>query len=426
MDVGVTDPRQAEQIVERLENALGDSAFPSTYRRWGAQLLSNLRRPVDVAVIGAPGSGKTSLINMMLGRHDIPALPGFDLVEVAYGPSLSIKLEFEDGTMRRVDGPAVDPSLCEGAIRASVELSDPALLQQSFTELCLPEAPGHRESILRLACQNSAILVFCSENFGEPEQALWAKVPDEIKDRSFLVLTKADRLLMKGRLAQRISELEDTVTEGFFGLYPVATLQGIAARVKGRTTQMDLWETSGGREFCTSLERLIRLGRAEDLDNAQMLLGRVAGPTSRADGESMGRTAPQNPKAGPAERQASATGSSATEAGKTLAGSDSHVLKNQLDQLQRCADEMLELFGETGGTDPARIIEQCVEAMESLSDSMMAAGVDTPEIRKVRDDAQEGQDILLLLRLEGDENAAADAVALMTQLKKEIFERLND
>lgn len=426
MDVGVTDPRQAEQVLERLEHALEQSAFPSTYRKWGSQLLSSLRRPIDVAVVGAPNSGKTSLVNMMLGRDDIPVLPGLDLVEFAYGPSPSITLEFPDGTTRRLDGPIGGRTSCAGAIRACFELDEPSLRHRTFTEIRLPEAAGHRESMLRLACQKSAILVFCSEDFGEPEQALWATVPDEIKDRSFLVLTKADRLLMKGRLAQRISELEEVVAEGFFGLYPVATLQGIAARAKGGTTRSDLWDSCGGLEFCTSLDRLVQLGRAEDLDNARMLLGQVAGTSAREDGENRDREETRGPDVTPGRSQDSSARPSAREGDGESDRMEAELLRNELDQLQRCADQMLKAFEMSNGADPAEIIEQCVETMQSLSGRMSAADADTPALRTVKEDAQEGQDILLLLRLEGGEDAATDAIALMTQMKKEFFERLDD
>ena len=53
----------------QLEQALSQDGLPQEYFDWGNQLLRRLDKPVQVMVIGHPGSGKSAVIDMMLGQE---------------------------------------------------------------------------------------------------------------------------------------------------------------------------------------------------------------------------------------------------------------------------------------------------------------------------------------------------------------------
>ncbi len=413
----MTQLQENIDVADQLELALGGGRIPSKYHQWGAHLLTHLRRPIQIAFVGQPKSGKSSLISMMIGRQDIPTLGKIATVEIVHGPQKHISLEHADGSVEHHDWLPAEVPLSDNIVRARLELPEKALLNRSFTKLRLSGSPLRQENLLRHVAQSAAILVYCSEEFGESEQRIWANAPEEIKDHSFLALTMADRQIMKGRLNQRISQLESVVSEEFLGLYPIATLQAIAARSDSVTIRPDLWTSSGGKDFHDALEHQIDRGRMEDLDKAGMLLAQFAAdlPGQRPDQKFVAPRPEQN-QITAAEPQAAVSQVAEHEAAE--------VLKETLNMLQKCADDMLQDIPEMSEPNPSQIIEKCARIIGDLSDTLAHADCGDPVIKSIQEDAREGEEMMLLLQLEKGEDAASDAVVSLMQLKKEISKNL--
>ena len=89
-----------------------------------------------------------------------------------------------------------------------------------------------------------------------------------------------------------------------------------------------------------------------------------------------------------------------------------------LDRLEASAREMLTGMSGRESPDHSRVVEQCIAAVTELSETLASTDTDDPATEALLEDAREGEDMLLLLQLEKDENAAIDAVSLMLQLKK--------
>lgn len=414
--------QEANRVVDQLEVALQNGCVPAGFKKWGAQLLGHLRNPIKIAFVGLPGSGKSSLINMMLGRNIVPSLGSADIIEVSHGPRQQTTFEFADGTVTHHDGLVAEPASSKEAFRARLKLTEPTLQNQVYTEIRLTGPYDQQEYMLQYAVQSAAIFVWCTENFDEPEQRLWETVPEEIKDHSFLALTKADQKLMKGQLQQRISELETIVSEEFLGLYPVATLQGIAAREGGQSVQQDLWKSSGGQDLCESIERQVTVGRAEDLDKAAMLLGQLVSEQQDAEESATQDNTRDVAKSGRSEKNKKAE--EETGARDLWAKDTARHMESMLALLQNHADEMMEEVARSGTVDPSAVLDKCASAVSDLLDKLATAPEGDPVVENMREDARDGEEMLLLLQLEKGEEAATDAVSLMIQMKKEISEKM--
>ena len=186
---------------------------------------------------------------MILGKNLLHSLAGIDVTEITYGQRPKTIFVFPDGTLIHRDGLPGKESEVPGAVRALVELPEDVLKQQSFTEVSLSGSPQQQHQLFRQTVKLGQVTVWCSENFGPEEQAIWNTAPEATKDHGFLALTMADRLLMKNLLIPRIQDLGSVVSEEFLGLYPVATLQAIAARADKDCIQTDLWESSSGKDL---------------------------------------------------------------------------------------------------------------------------------------------------------------------------------
>ncbi|MEM8774651.1 MAG: hypothetical protein AAGF53_06430 [Pseudomonadota bacterium] len=400
------------QLSGKLEQAIHVGDLPQRYKSMGAQLLSQLKRPVQISFVGLPKSGKTSLIRMMMNDASIPAITDAHVVELVYGNERATRFEYSDGYIQHCEGLTSAPEAYNAELfRVVLEMPDAGLRLRSFTEVSLTGDADKVQSLLSYAAQYSTIVVWCAEVFGADEKAYWQSLPDHIKDHGFLALTMADRQIMKGSLEARIDELTDFVAEEFFGLYPVAALQAFAARSDADNTPSEQWARSGGEALYDAVERQVKLGRSEELDRARMLLRQVpeaacqlnAQPMSVCSENTVQETAPEKSSVGKAKP------SEITN----------QTLQAALREMKSSAEQMLEQSSGLEASDYADILQGCIDTVRDVSETLSEAAQD-PAIADLIQDAQEGEDMLLLLQLEHSEASATDAVALMLQLNKEI------
>ena len=396
---------QADQIALQLRDALDGGHLPAEGRAVGQKLMSQLSHPTRVAVIGLAGSGKTSLINMLLGARLMPDFAGLTAVELSHGPAARVQVTMADGSIRAGDGIAAQSLVPKGALRVAQELPDDRLKAWSFVEVGLPDNGAEQRQILDWMAKRSDIAIWCSQGFDDRERALWSKVPEHLKDHSFLALTGADRLYLKGELADRIARLQPVVADEFLGLYPIATLQATAAR--GAERNDGLWQSSGGKALFDGIRAQVEAARMADLDHAYLLLQRYKlAVAERAEATT---EAPVKAAAPPKDVP---VGNAAADA----------VIENALRLVQDCAEELLNAPEIGGGATADQILERCSQAARDLVRLLSEA--EGADLDPLREDALEGEQMLMLLRLERGETASSDALTVLLQLKKEMSARV--
>lgn len=404
----MTTAQTIDHLSRQLEDVLDLEEVSGRYKTLGAQLLSQLRKPIQISFVGLPGSGKTGLINMMLNGVSVPSFDGPEVVELVYGPESATCFVQDEDTVHREAGVVETAPDMDGPYRVRLEIPDERLLVQSFAEIRLPEVETKQQALLDYAARSSTILIWCSELFEEAEQAIWSDLPEHIKDHGFLALTMADRQMMKGRLTDRIAELEEFVSEEFFGLYPIATLQAISARSEPSAQKSDMWKLSGGEALYDAITRQVSLGRGEDVDRVKVLLEQLDVEPEQA----------AVPLAG--TPVAKSTPKPTDKAPPDAALNKRDALQKSLIRLTKGAEDMLQDVSALEGDDCNEVLESCLETVRDMSDMLSEAAGNDPSLTELLEEAQEGENMLLLFQLEKDEGAAADAVTLMLQLKKEI------
>lgn len=392
-----------EQIVGQLHSALESGHVPRRQKAFGEEILTHLTDAVRVVVLGRPGSGKTSLINMMLGGDVIQPPQGVPVVDVTYGASAQVTVTWADGTSETHAGHALADQV-QGAVRVTYALPIDSLKTLAFVEVTQPKDPAAQEALMQTALQEGQVFVWCSEGFDGAEQAIWDAVPDAIKDHSFLALTKADRHIMTGGLADRLAALEETAAEAFLGLHPVATLHALKARAGGEA-QQELWAASGGQDLVAAVEAQVRKGRAADLDQARVLLAQLGDVV-----EAAGVSVPSATTPAPTPR--------------TTALDSETALMDQLQaQLQTAAQEMLSDLDAGKIPNADGLLSRCADTVRALTSALDAEAGQDPAAADLLDDARDGEDTLMLLQVEQSPTAAEDGIILLLQLRKEIGAR---
>ena len=411
-------------VIERLGRVLDDGNLPPPYDRWGARLLAHLTKPVQIVVTGLEETGKSALIEMMVGRSVIGRELNIPLIEIAYGEIEQALIERPDGSVTVAAGCLKDHVCPEDAIRVRQELPDPRLMQQSYIEVSLHGTMPEKHAALNSAIERTDLMVWCSQKFTEEEQALWATVPDHIKDHSVFALTMADHQLMRGVLTENIARLEPIVAEEFLGLFPVATLQGVAAQTCADAINEDLWSSSGGKHLMELINRQVRQGRKADIDQARIFMDRLAArmpqiSTNTTDEPAIEICDAHCPGVVPAHTDGNVVETGTVESREAVA-----VLSEAVDLLQQHAVRMLEEMNNAEDVNADQILNGCSQAISSLSGLLETTGTGDPAAQAIQDDVQEGEEMLMLFQLERGEEAALDAVTLMLQIRKEMVDKL--
>lgn len=383
---------QRKQVIEDLQQALDGMHVGERQKTIGAQLINHLSDAVTIVVLGLPGSGKSSVINLILGEEAIREEFTADIVELKYGQPASRA------------GKNLKSALSE-ATQIEVSWPSDALKTYNFCEVKLPSDGHQLPTLFEYAIQNGQIFIWCSESFGPEEQAIWANAPDEVKDHSLLALTKADRQIMKGELAQRISELEDISTTEFVGLYPIAALHALKSQSAG-VDQPDLWEASGGKDLQEAVQAQVASGEAAELDRAAFLLAQLASESS---------VAAQEP---PLEVISSEqnTGTNFTP--------EAELLEQLQHRLSALAKELMAEVDQGKLPNSKAVFQQCSHALRDIVGALESKTTHNNDVAEILNDARDGEDMLMLLQVEEGATAAEDAIFLMIQLKKEIGSRV--
>lgn len=396
-------------VQQQLENALKTGHVPDEEIRRAAQLLKRLKSPVRVVLIGRQGSGKSRLINLLAGMTIVPDTADLPPLEVRYGTSARTDFLMADGSEQSLEGLHLDQLLPDETAIVRAVLPQPILKRLTLTEVCLEGTLSDQKTMAEWAMNRADIVLWCSQSFDATERALWASAGETLKGHSFLVLTKADQLQMKGVLAARIEQLENSVAEVFFRVVPVATIQAISANPPDGTRDEKIWAASGGKVLIEAILQLVSTGRRADADNAMIFLRRNA---QRIPPE----TQPLNTqKTAPLTRHIAVSADDAS--GETP---DTQVYRDALEFLQQRADQMLRALQANSHDNQSFVLDHCLETSNTLTEMIMETETSDTTLANIQDDTMECGDMIVLYQLENTDDAALDAVTLLLQLKKDM------
>ncbi|RAP42992.1 hypothetical protein BYZ73_02095 [Rhodovulum viride] len=369
-----------DDLIARIDAVLAAGTLPDPGRRQGMRLRQRLSQPVRVAVAGPAQTGKSSLIALLAG-WDADAGP------VANAP------------------PAGIPS-------------------DLFDRMLLLECPLAPDETLPCGAGMPDIVLWTSQSFEAPESAAWARVPESLKDHSFLVLTKADLLIREGVLYDRLDRLRQLVGVDFHALFPLATTEALAAD-RGRAPCMPAEHgPSGAKALFAALERMVRQGFDADRDLAETFLhrygshGRFSGPGPRRGHPGAG--APM-PSPGPKPPSPSAPPDAVQKRLRPRAGADDRNLcERGLAVLAQATSTLPERVDRDDAV--AGVLGICADTALSLADLLGEVRDVCPDLDE---DILDASEMLQLLAVEDDPAAAADAVTLLLQLRRGFETRLS-
>lgn len=467
----MTCPPRPDMALSALEAALAGDRLTPAARESAKRLVRRLSRPVRLALLGLPGAGKTQLLNMLAGREVIPGGVAHPTLTLRHGPQIVTHMHFQGGGVETCDGLAPADLLQHRPVRVEIEAPLPILERVSLSEVVADASVEGQRAAVAEAVENADMLLWCTQEFADPEPVLWSLVPEALKDHAFLVLTKADILHQRGLLRARLDSFADLVGESFHSVYPVATTHALAALARGAQDQIG-FTGSGGRALVKAIYKHVAQGRQADLDNALLFLSRHAGAETEAE---------EHPDAAQASLAEAAPGATVAPPPESVTpgGHETVVVDDPVpaahdapaaDTAEQDADLRAQAFADAmpEQTEPpvdrpapqpqsrtseaaepvltaalrakalrvleegaaalpeppeapdkavaAEILETCTETLDRLS--LLCAESEAVTPCPFAEDVEEAAEMGLLLQVEGGVGAAADAVTLLLQLRR--------
>ncbi|MBT8459437.1 MAG: hypothetical protein KJN60_07215 [Boseongicola sp.] len=416
-----------EDVIERLQFALAAEALPQAAREHASLLLKRLSSPVRVTVLGLPGSGKSELLNMFIGKRLLPKDSKLPTTELTYGAVERIVVTDAEGSRKVVEGLDFEKARAFAPAFMRVELPISLLQRISLLEVVTDGSSTEFQSAIDWAVRRTDIALWCTQTFGQAEAKLWARVPDSLKDHAFLVLSKADILSAKSALNSRIADLETVVSEEFHSLFAVATLQAIKAHRENGEIDEAIYHASGGGALSAEILRHAERGRRADVDSAHLFLARY------------------QIKASAPKEQASEANDSASKASTDTCKADSvsptslveqvndqdhgtveneEIFSDSVRFLRRRGDGLRQAANDLGRGTADGLVSQCVDAVEHLVDVFSDDDSGCAVADAFLDDLTEASDLMVLMQVESGDSSAADAVTLLLQLRREMEMKL--
>jgi hypothetical protein len=405
-----------DTVAPRLAALLKTSSLPARAGLAGQQLLQRLTSPIRAAILGHPGSGKSQLLNLIAGERIIPPGAALPTLELRFGPVRRVLLVDADAREREVPFAALGTLGREAAPMVRIEAPLPILQTLTLIEVSGAGTAGEERAAVQWAAARADMVIWCSQAFTAAERWLWSAMPDRLKDHGFLVLTKADELIRAGTFAAQMAALEEVVAEEFHSLVPVATLQGLAAMDGPAGTNREALAASGAEALIAAILAHLEQGRRADLDAALLFLSRFGSGGTAPEAAPTPAEAAEAPALAPAPVPppapiAETVPAEATAEAEEPAADESVV--RALDILRGAAGPLLARMDADGHAED--ILEGCAQAAQAVADTIDPAALPT-----LHDEAMEVAEMLVLLGLERSETAAADAVTLLLQLRRDL------
>jgi len=406
--------------LEQLDKLLSAGQLPKDAAQMGARLLQRINSPVRVAIFGLPQSGKSSLLNFLAAEQLVPENVSIPTLELLWGENESMALTLQDGTTQNSNTIALAKAAEQNPAFVTIKMPAPVLKNISFMEVVSDGSIDDLTASLDWATRRTDLALWCTREFSTIEQNLWSRVPDTIKDHSFLVLNNADSMSPDGVHSDKLSELQSIAANEFRSMFSIGNLQTSAPALPNGTTNKVAPNQSGGSALRKALLRQVEDGRQADLGSVLVFLNRYAPkakePKKPATANPTAVQAPPEPRPTPSQPEIELAGKATADLENRWPDALQYLIDRGCDLSQTLADN------ETN--DAEAVLNHCAATADQLAETFEDEAIIEPEFADLQEDILETAGMILLLSFENEEGPAADAVTLLLQLRKGMEEKL--
>ncbi|MCU0907298.1 MAG: hypothetical protein MUF73_07595 [Rhodobacteraceae bacterium] len=414
---GFHAPVAHADIIARLDRLIRYPGIAPAIAARAERMRVALQRPVRVTVLGLPGSGKSDVVNLLAGRRvlsGVPDLPTAEITDRISGDTTAgsvpvTEVTLADGRQLALPGlpNAATAALAPVFLRVVVP-GAPGLARFQPLEVVSDGSPGDMAAAVRWAMPRTDIALWCTARLTDADRAAWDAAPDAVKDHAVLVLTGAQGPVPAGR------PIRSGLPDGFRAAWPIWRARLRQALDDG---DADGLTASGAAALTAALTGIAEAARSADAEVAQVFLSRVEPPALRS-------ASPQDAPASVSDAPAAAPahGAAPPRVGSWVpeqAIAAQRLLRDRTAALHGAAASALDSGPQEVAAVAGDVLATCAGIAEELAQVLTTDDLDdaAEALRPLRDAVDEVVDLVVLMGIEGGPDRAADAAALLAQLR---------
>jgi hypothetical protein len=271
----MANPDEELTVAQRLGRALDQGLLPAGGPAEAAErLIERLERPARIALLGLPGSGKSSILNLLVGTVVVPETLRLPTIIVQYGSTARMVCTLTDGSTKILPGSDLADVLSLAPALVTLEMDLAALKVISLLEVSAGPMEAEQKRAATWASKRADIVIWCTTSYLPKEQVVWESLPDAVKDNSFMFLTKVDLLGSRQQASAMHDRVELRAGEEFRQILSISAKEARAALPPGGPVNRDLFRDSGASAVISAIKTRVQSGRRADTDTAELLLAR--------------------------------------------------------------------------------------------------------------------------------------------------------
>lgn len=421
-------PLPGADTLDQLSRALASKLLPEDDHIMAEKLRKRLAVPVRVSIMGLPGSGKSRVMELLVGQKLVPEGVELPVLRLVHSEDNITRVTLANGATEEL--PGLDAAAAAERMPAMVEMRAdlPALKRITPMEVSIGRLRRDQERAVTWASNRSDVAIWCTGDFTAAEQAAWNLMPDLLKDQGILLRTRIDTV---GSRATTMDRLQRLGGREFDQVLAIDTLSALAAR-EGDTLDREAFRESGGKTLIATVLKMVERFRQAYIDQADLLLAHHPEAANAPLPEPAPEPKPED-TAPEAEAQAETAEDDTPE--KAAAETDTTdappVLFPEAEPapspatraafeaaVARLAAAGAELIASDAPLDNDAIMARSVREVTWLGEHLEETDGDDTLLDRARDAATDATDMVQLMQIE--QAPADEAVALMIQLKRNL------
>jgi hypothetical protein len=279
----MTSATSYPSVEDRLDYVVKNKLLPDTVMPTAERVLERLGRPLRIVIFGLPGSGKSEVLNLLAGRRLIENDVQLPTLQLEWGDEPSTICTLSDGSELTFKGADLEAAAEKSPVFVTLKTDLPALKKVSLLEVVAGKDPAEQKRAINWAVKRSDIALWCSDNFSPAEQALWAEVPDGLKDHGFLLLTKSDLRANDIETAAHQKLVRNTSDNEFHDTISLSAFQALEAQLDISGIDMPAFRASGAMGLIAAVKKQVEGGRRGDLDFAELTIAQYCADVDFGD-----------------------------------------------------------------------------------------------------------------------------------------------
>lgn len=260
----MTEDTRAGEIAAELTRLLDRVDLPEADKVLGSQCLRRIEQPLRLTIYGTDTTYAISLLNLMIGQPVIPPTLRRARVQFLHGEIPYARLQFRDGSQKRIDGSDFRRLFDDNPHRIRVYVDLPVLKRLSML-VAVDRNPKALCADASKTLGGADLAIVTGDEVTDQMQRMWRQVPQPLKDHSYIVLPHD-------------AELEPwrVIEPDFVKVLRVAPRRAQEAKSAPGGVDKEAFRKAGGAEIVKTMKTEIEMLTRSAMDAGELLLMRYA------------------------------------------------------------------------------------------------------------------------------------------------------